>query len=241
MKGSQGLEALAALCGGASKAPDNEPSQQNDCSQQSTQTSQLIGNNNNAAGTQSQVSISPQLEHFANSSVAFNRSKGEPNVGQQNQALNQINPQVAALLKAGLSQQNISNNIPSNDGAMALQQMVYLNLLQNQNNVSNMLNQQQQQQQASTQFVDQNALAMVLALQQQQAVQHEAGMCRKHLFLFRNPVIQNCLMAYDVDFYYSLHLSFSATFAVVAEHLPSSSMTLINTIIAHKSNFILNV
>jgi PAS domain-containing protein len=175
MKGSQGLEALAALCGGASKAPDNEPSQQNDCSQQSTQASQLIGNNNNAAGTQSQVSISPQLEHFANSSAAFNRSKGESNVGQQNQALNQINPQVAALLKAGLSQQNISNNIPANDGAMALQQMVYLNLLQNQSNVSNMLNQQQQQQ-ASNQFVDQNALAMVLALQQQQqAVQHEAA------------------------------------------------------------------
>lgn len=177
MKGSQGLEALATLCGGASKAPDNESPQQNDHAQQPMQTTQLNGNH--STGTQSQVSLPHQLDHFANSSASFSRSSNEANPPQpqQNQSLNQINPQFAALLNAGLAQQNMPNK-SSDGGALALQQMVYLNLLQSQNqNVSNLFNQQpqqQQQQQSSSPFVDQNALTMLLALQQQ-AQQHEAA------------------------------------------------------------------
>ena len=98
-----------------------------------------------------------------------------------------MNPQVAALLNAGLSQANMNNNIPVNDGAMALQQMVYLNLLQNQN-VSNLLNPQHQS--PSPQFIDQNALAMVLALQQQQQAKHDAG--KEQLLSIRCPFRNPC-------------------------------------------------
>jgi len=181
MKGSAGLEALANLCGGASKAPDNEPTQQMPPK---------------ASGAPSQ-STSRQMEQFQNnSSIAYaNNMQGNDSSNSQHQqqqnsmSHNQINPQVAAaLINAGLSQQNIGQpnlgqqnigqqNIPLNEGAMALQQMVYLNLLQNQN-VSNFINQQHQA--PAPQFVDQSALAMVLALQQQQQqqqqqVKHDSG------------------------------------------------------------------
>mmetsp|Transcript_17766 Transcript_17766/g.22405 ORF Transcript_17766/g.22405 Transcript_17766/m.22405 type:complete len:537 (+) Transcript_17766:62-1672(+) len=166
IKGSPGLEALATLCGGASKAPDNEPSQNIDSSKK--------------GAPKPQTTDSSQLEQFSNNaSISYankrqiNDSSNPQQQQQNNMSHNQMNPQVAALINAGLSQQNIGQqNVPLNDnGAMALQQMVYLNLLQNQN-VSNLFNQQQQA--PSPQFVDQNALAIVLALQQQQQAKHES-------------------------------------------------------------------
>ncbi len=187
IKGSAGLEALANLCGGASKAPDNEPCQQLD-------NSKKITPNKATSSAQSQTA-SRQLEQFQNSaSIAYANSRqgndsGNSQQQQSGMSHGQMNPQVAALINAGLSQQNIGQpNIPLNDnGAMALQQMVYLNLLQNQN-VSNLFNQQHQS--PSPQFVDQSALAMVLALQQQQQQQakHDSG--EKQLLLsdgLRNP------------------------------------------------------
>ncbi len=174
MKGAQGLEALATLCGGATKAPDNDnPSQNHTASDQNAPA---------PAAQVPQVQIPRQLDHFANSSFNNHRPKNDPNntqtqqQQQQQQQVNQMNPQLAALINAGLTQQNnMTNKMSPNDSAMALQQMVYLNLLQqNQSNVSKILNQQQQQP-ASPQFVDQNTLAMVLALQQQQKAQHDAG------------------------------------------------------------------
>lgn len=166
MKGSQGLEALATLCGGARKAPDNENTQPNNGADQPGPA---------PAAQVQQVTLPRQLDHYTNSSFNNNRSKNDSNTApaQQQQQMNQMNPQIAALLNAGINQQNIANKMNSNDGTMALQQMVYLNLLQNQNSaVSKLLNQQQA---SSPQFVDQNTLAMVLALQQQQKAQHEVA------------------------------------------------------------------
>ena len=175
MKGSQGLDALATLCGGASKALDNENNRNNDSSNQATQSNPV--NTSATTGAQAQNSISRQLDQFQSPSVniagapSADNSASQP---QQGQTFNQMNSQVAALLNAGLPQQNV-NKFPNNDNTLALQQMVYLNLLQNQSNVSNMINPQHQ---AAPQFVDQNALAVILALQQQQQqqqAQQEAG------------------------------------------------------------------
>ena len=209
MKGSQGLEALATLCGGARKVPDNESTQPNNGADQSAPA---------PAAQVQQVALPRQLDHYANSSFNNSRSKNDTNTpqAQQQQQINQMNPQIASLLNAGINQQNIANKLNSNDGTMALQQMVYLNLLQNQNSaVSKLLNPQQA---SSPQFVDQNTLAMVLALQQQQKAQQEIGKyhCRLGVVLKKqllrakaekSLVMAGVLMMYDVYFYNCHQLS----------------------------------
>jgi len=158
MKGSQGLDALATLCGGASKALDEEKNQRKDTANQSNQP----------------IGSLPLSQQFSSPSSLMNVSNSNDNsVAQQQQqqpqpqgnSLQHLNPQLSTFLNSGMANQNMVNS--NNDNALAFQQMVYLNLLQNQNNnVANVLGSQQAQ--ASTQFVDQNnnALAMVLALQE---------------------------------------------------------------------------
>mmetsp|Transcript_13133 Transcript_13133/g.15996 ORF Transcript_13133/g.15996 Transcript_13133/m.15996 type:complete len:511 (+) Transcript_13133:122-1654(+) len=170
MKGNQGLEALATLCGGASKAAFNETSTSNE---NFNQPAQNIQNQNNGNSNQSR-----QLEHFANPPVAMgfvhNLSESNTSNNQQTQALNNVNPQFASLLNAGLSQQNLVNSMASSSNEGALQQMLYLKLLQNQAasaNAASFLNVQTPAASGvNNSFLDQNAaLAMVLALQQQEA------------------------------------------------------------------------
>jgi len=170
MKGNQGLEALATLCGGASKAAFNETSTSNE---NFNQPAQNIQNQNNGNSNQSR-----QLEHFANPPVAMgfvhNLSESNTSNNQQTQALNNVNPQFASLLNAGLSQQNLANSMASSSNEGALQQMLYLKLLQNQAasaNAASFLNVQTPAASGvNNSFLDQNAaLAMVLALQQQEA------------------------------------------------------------------------
>jgi PAS domain-containing protein len=167
MKGSQGLEALASICGGASKALSEE---RNDNSNQ-------VGNQKGNAlgiGTQppNHLNFSRSQINSAVSNSDNNSSQQQQQQQRQNQGMQQVNPQLAVLLNSGLNSPNNMSN--SNDGNLAFQQMFYLNLLQNQqnqqssNNVVNLLNQQSQ---AGAQFIDQNALAMLLALQQQQQQQ----------------------------------------------------------------------
>ena len=159
MKGSQGLDALATLCGGASKALDEEKNQRKDTANQSNQP---IG----SLPLSQQFSSKSSLMNVSNSndnSVAQQQQQQQPQ--PQGNSLQHLNPQLSTFLNSGMANQNMVNS--NNDNALAFQQMVYLNLLQNQNNnVANVLGSPQAQ--ASTQFVDQNnnALAMVLALQE---------------------------------------------------------------------------
>mmetsp|Transcript_22190 Transcript_22190/g.25685 ORF Transcript_22190/g.25685 Transcript_22190/m.25685 type:complete len:133 (+) Transcript_22190:1177-1575(+) len=126
MKGSQGLEALAKICGGASKAFNEESNQRRDSSNQA-----LNQNGNNAIGTQqSHLTFPrPQLDQFSVSSCnnTQNSDNNPSQSHQKNQNISQLNPQLAALLSAGLTPQNMNNS--NNDGNLTLQQMVYLNLL----------------------------------------------------------------------------------------------------------------
>jgi hypothetical protein len=181
MKGSNGLEALATLCGGASKAIDNGNNQQTEAPKQPNQNLE-VKSGSSASGAQPQVAI----QQFSSNSINMNNVPNKPETNtsqlqQQGQNFSQVNPQqVAALFNAGLPQQNLPNKINGSDSALTLQQMMYLNLLQqNQNSVSNLINQQSQTAPTpSPQFVDQNALAMVFAFQQQQQqaqAQQEAG------------------------------------------------------------------
>lgn len=184
MKGNQGLEALAALCGGASKAEeaqssDNTPPSpgpqsappKNDSvipvlsdipsfQKQCATLAQTCPQNPNIAAMQN-TSIDPRKWH-----------KTMPQV-QASPYISTL-PNVAAILSAAgavLPQQGVSNvttQFASTEASNALQQLAYFNLVQNQVSATNQMIQQPLQNASTPYGLDPNAaMAIVLAVQQQ--------------------------------------------------------------------------
>lgn len=191
MKGNQGLEALAALCGGASKvdagnpianaptSPGSQPATtKNDTmmrvlssipsfqKQCATALAQNCGTTSAAAGTTGTPNSSTDTH------------KWQKNIPQtQTTSYIPTLPNVAAILSAAgsiLPQQSVSNaasQFPSTEASNAIQQLAYFNLIQNQASSTNQMMQRQTQNpcQSSAPFgLDPNAaMAIVLAVQQQ--------------------------------------------------------------------------
>ena len=160
MKGNQGLNALAALCGGATKASDETNSTTN----QQFQQSQNASNN----GRSGNLSLQQFAMAMAQNNPGQDESINSPNqntnaqgVTQTPQFSPQVSPNLATLFGTGYGQQFSNSNAVDSTNSL---QLAYLNILQNQTpqfapggNAA-----------SSIPFIDPSTMALLLRSQQQQ-------------------------------------------------------------------------
>jgi hypothetical protein len=162
MQGNQGLNALAALCGGVTKASDdpNSPTTQQFPQSQPTPHASNTARSGNLSLQQFAMAMAqhnPGQDDTINSSNPKTNAQGVPQASQFNPP---VPPNLATLFGTGYGQQFSSNN--SADSTNALQ-LAYLNILQNQTpqfvpggNTN-----------SSIPFVDPSTMALLLRTQQQ--------------------------------------------------------------------------